>query len=81
VFILWKCVSVADEVWHSCCRSVFSVVTSGTHTAEVCFLWLKFCVHGMELCFLEFVKFGVHAVEVCFLQLKFGVHIVEVCFL
>jgi hypothetical protein len=78
VSMLWKCVSVVDEVSHSRCRSVFcvaheawcsccgSVVMSGTHTAEVCFLWLKF---------------GVHAVEVCFLQLKFGVHVVEVCFL
>ena len=53
----------------------------GTRVAEVCFVWLKSGVHGMELCFLEFVKFGVHAVEVCFLQLKFGVHVVEVCFL
>ena len=66
MFTLWKCVSVADEVWCSYCGSVFSIVTSLTHTAEVCFLWLKFGVHGMELCFLQ-LKFGVHDVEVCFL--------------
>ena len=56
-------------------------VMSGTHTAEVCFLWLKFGVQGMELCLLEFVEFGVHAVQVCFLQCKFGVQVVEVYFL